>query len=341
MNKIAAPSKLSKHVIGFFDHIHDGHAYGWAFNQNSPGERVTIDIYCDGNLVGQSIANEFRKDLLDAGIGDGYYSFRIPISYELSNGKEYKLLARDTNSLAPLEGSPQAFGPHMLTREFDLIARSEGLDYLLKFINSKIQKVSQSKIDSYIKVFDLASMLQETGKTHDARHAWESFEKALGNNALFPFKIAETFMLEGQYESALKFYMKAASEDLKWFWPHLGIGGAYRSMKKYAESFSAVDVARSLKPVDTTIIARLGELKSIIAPGPADESLHTKKYPQLVSLLFSTTAGVKPTARKSNSISARKKSTISSSHHLDEFIDKLEALKNTINHIDELKGKNH
>lgn len=314
MKNIATVSKLSKNVIGFFDHIHDGYAYGWAFNQNSPGERVTVEIYCDGNLVGQSIANEFRKDLLDAGIGDGNYSFRIPISYELSNGKEHKLLARDANSVAELEGSPQMFGPHMLTREFDLINRSEGSAYLLKFINSKTNKLTASKIESYIKVFDLASMLQETGKIYDARHAWESFEKALGHNALFLSKIAETFMLEGQYENALKFYMKAASEDLKWFWPHLGMGGAYRLMKKYSESFSSFEVARSLEPVDKTIATRLSELKSLINPGPAEEGLRSKKHPQLVSLLFSDTTEAKTPQEKSGPLSTRKKKLLAVVH---------------------------
>jgi hypothetical protein len=51
---------------------------GWAQNMDHPEAPVCLDIYVDGRLVGQVLANRYREDLKRAGIGSGRHGFNFP-----------------------------------------------------------------------------------------------------------------------------------------------------------------------------------------------------------------------------------------------------------------------
>ena len=48
---------------------------GWAQNSDNLEVPVCLDIYVDGRVVGQTLANRYRKDLERAGLGSGNHSF--------------------------------------------------------------------------------------------------------------------------------------------------------------------------------------------------------------------------------------------------------------------------
>ena len=48
---------------------------GWAQNIDHPEAPVCLDIYAGGRLIGQTLANRYRKDLARAGLGSGRHSF--------------------------------------------------------------------------------------------------------------------------------------------------------------------------------------------------------------------------------------------------------------------------
>lgn len=53
-------------------------AAGWAVDPDSPTSRVTIRISVDGALLTTVLADQYRQDLVDAGVpGDGYSSFHV------------------------------------------------------------------------------------------------------------------------------------------------------------------------------------------------------------------------------------------------------------------------
>lgn len=53
-------------------------AEGWAVDPDSPSTRVTVRVSVDGAPVATALADEFRQDLLDAGVSpDGFSSFRV------------------------------------------------------------------------------------------------------------------------------------------------------------------------------------------------------------------------------------------------------------------------
>ena len=53
---------------------------GWAQNVDLPGMPVCLDILAGGTFVGQVLANRYREDLKQAGLGSGWHSFafRLP-----------------------------------------------------------------------------------------------------------------------------------------------------------------------------------------------------------------------------------------------------------------------
>jgi hypothetical protein len=48
---------------------------GWAQNPAHPEAPVCLDVLCNGIVIGQILANHFRKDLEAAGLGSGRHSF--------------------------------------------------------------------------------------------------------------------------------------------------------------------------------------------------------------------------------------------------------------------------
>jgi hypothetical protein len=60
---------------GYVDRVTPHVVEGWAENVDHPEAPVCLDIYADGRLIGQVLANRFREDLKRAGIGSGHHSF--------------------------------------------------------------------------------------------------------------------------------------------------------------------------------------------------------------------------------------------------------------------------
>ncbi len=57
-----------------------GFAEGWAFDQERPLRSLRISILREDTCIGEAVANSFRKDLGDAGFGEGWCAFRARLS---------------------------------------------------------------------------------------------------------------------------------------------------------------------------------------------------------------------------------------------------------------------
>ena len=62
---------------GFVDFVSQGRVAGWAQSADHPEAPVCLDIYVDGELIGQTLANRYRSDLERAGLGSGRHSFEF------------------------------------------------------------------------------------------------------------------------------------------------------------------------------------------------------------------------------------------------------------------------
>jgi hypothetical protein len=50
---------------------------GWAQNIEHPEAPICLDIFAGGRLIGQTLANQYRADLEQAGLGSGCHSFQF------------------------------------------------------------------------------------------------------------------------------------------------------------------------------------------------------------------------------------------------------------------------
>ncbi|MEA2946107.1 MAG: hypothetical protein QOI40_1437, partial [Alphaproteobacteria bacterium] len=88
---------------------------GWAQNIDHPEAPVCLDIYVDGALIVQTLANRYRADLEQAGLGSGRHSFEVmlPPGLTVSPGAVEVRRALDGT---PLTRS-WAFGPDPENRQ--------------------------------------------------------------------------------------------------------------------------------------------------------------------------------------------------------------------------------
>jgi GT2 family glycosyltransferase len=95
-------------LMGMFDTLHGMCAHGWALNRAAPETPVLIEVIGpDGEVIGTGAADQFRGDLLDAGLNAGLCAFKIDISAHFDRLLGQELQARVAGSGQYLAGSPK------------------------------------------------------------------------------------------------------------------------------------------------------------------------------------------------------------------------------------------
>ena len=61
----------------------DGWVSGWCFDPAQPAARIELDVLVDEEVVGSTLAANWRADLQPAGIGDGSHGFSYALPYEV------------------------------------------------------------------------------------------------------------------------------------------------------------------------------------------------------------------------------------------------------------------
>ncbi len=95
-------------LVGSFDTIHGMAVHGWALDRRRPEVAVAVEVVSrDGSVVGAAMANQFRGDLLDAGLNAGLCAFNIDISAHFERLMDEELHVRVAGTAQILPGSPQ------------------------------------------------------------------------------------------------------------------------------------------------------------------------------------------------------------------------------------------
>lgn len=270
MNQFATPTKAELSVIGHFDYVQDGYAYGWAYDSTHPEQRLAVEIVCDGEVVSYGFADQWREDLQPAGIGDGKHMFRLPLSYELFDGQVHTLTAREAKTGASLGDTSHAFGPEIKTHDFDLVSRAQGLQLLQALLTAQQLDVESSKSQNIIRAYKLTAALQETGRLQEALGAWDAIAKALGDNALCHCKRGEVHLLRGEPELALEAYQEAISADDQLHWAYLGVANGRQLLGQFSDAEEALQRAVALQPEEPALQARLEQIQALALPARID-----------------------------------------------------------------------
>ncbi len=95
---IAAPKSLRGNLEG----VRDGSVFGWLNNENNPSEILKIGVYENGILLGETLANQHRPDLEEAGVGDGCCAFSMLLPDDTFDGLSHALTAVEMESEAEI-----------------------------------------------------------------------------------------------------------------------------------------------------------------------------------------------------------------------------------------------
>ncbi len=98
-------------VQGFIDEATRDFVRGWAWCKGNGQETVELEVLDHGTLIGTILANEFRADLADAGIGNGWHGFHLPLTPALDADKPHSFIVRGKGNGAALAGSPALIAP--------------------------------------------------------------------------------------------------------------------------------------------------------------------------------------------------------------------------------------
>jgi|GEM_PF-2463623 len=64
---------------------------GWAWDRHWPNKKIGLDLYDHDRLIDKILANGFRSDLYELGMGNGWYGFVHPLPQILKDGKPHLL----------------------------------------------------------------------------------------------------------------------------------------------------------------------------------------------------------------------------------------------------------
>lgn len=99
------------HVFqGFHETTNCNIISGWAWDANQPNTPISIDVYVDNDNFRSILApaNQFRQDLLDNGIGNGFHAFSFPPPSFLKDGHTHSLTIKFTGTSINLGTTPRS-----------------------------------------------------------------------------------------------------------------------------------------------------------------------------------------------------------------------------------------
>ncbi len=280
-----APAPASvRGVRGHFDGIVDELAHGWAYRPADPDRHLTVEVLCAGEVVARGLANHFRDDLQANGIGNGEHHFRLKLSSELFDGQPHQLSMRIAETGTVLPEQVTATLPHRQPTHVDLMTRAEVITAAHE-LATKANIRNAKALQTLLQTLRTASLQQETAHFALARQGYESLIKALGPNALCHCRIAETWLLEDEFNLARAAYLAAVDADPAFLRAHWGLGNACRLLGQLEAAQASYRAALALQPNCLGVIARWKSVRAEVLSAQAQQMRYAGNVDQAIALL--------------------------------------------------------
>ena len=93
---------------GYLDEVSWTRIQGWVWDPQRPEDPIALDLVDGDNRLARVLANQYRSDLLERGVGDGRHAFTISLDEALLPHARHVLQLRhsDTGLEIELEGLP-------------------------------------------------------------------------------------------------------------------------------------------------------------------------------------------------------------------------------------------
>jgi glycosyltransferase involved in cell wall biosynthesis len=91
---------------GSLDSVSRTRIDGWAFDARAPHEALTLLVLVNGKLLAEVLANAYRRDLAEGGIGDGRHAFTLHVPGGLAPLERHVIEVLGASDGCALPGSP-------------------------------------------------------------------------------------------------------------------------------------------------------------------------------------------------------------------------------------------
>ncbi|MGA0556321.1 putative Ig domain-containing protein [Larkinella sp. VNQ87] len=110
------PPVITGNFEGYLDGVNCNNMSGWVFNYDSPNAPYTVEFLAatganpaitSATVIGTTVANIFRQDLLNAGKGNGAHGYSFTVPNSIKNNQQQTIWARVQGSTYVLMWSPK------------------------------------------------------------------------------------------------------------------------------------------------------------------------------------------------------------------------------------------
>ncbi|WP_051622196.1 Hint domain-containing protein [Acidocella facilis] len=101
---------------------------GWAWMKDQPQESLELEIFNHETRIGSVLANQFRADLAEAGIGNGWHGFSFTLPRPLPAGQAHLISVRAAGCGTLLSGAPAPIAPRTTLDAAALASLRDALD---------------------------------------------------------------------------------------------------------------------------------------------------------------------------------------------------------------------
>ena len=111
---------------GYFDWINCQSLVGWAWDASQPNTPISVDIYDGAVRIATVRANQFRQDLLNAGIGNGWHGFSFNLPAHMRDGQTHSIAIKYGGLDQQLNVSPKSITCTPAASYYEIVARHSG-----------------------------------------------------------------------------------------------------------------------------------------------------------------------------------------------------------------------
>lgn len=107
--KVLKETSQNNSIHGFLEKVGPVYANGWLWDPTRPEEPINFALISDGLVVFKGVADTYREDLEDAGIGDGQHGFSVALPEFLFDNQNHQIELVASDSGTSINGSPIDF----------------------------------------------------------------------------------------------------------------------------------------------------------------------------------------------------------------------------------------
>lgn len=148
---------------GYFESASCSTVSGWAWDSAQPSKPIIVTLFDGSQPVASILADQYRADLVAAGIGDGRHSFSFPLPDSLRDGSAHTLSVQVQGTGYTLGSSPKTISS--CTVAYDGAITSADCDQITGWAWDSQRPTTPIDVDIYV---DNVFRARESADTYDS-----------------------------------------------------------------------------------------------------------------------------------------------------------------------------